>query len=249
MTDRCLGRIESRRDRRTLRLASYLDAQRLPASPPARDWTREVKRFPMYLNDHVGDCTCAAAAHMMTTWAANHGQVLEASTEAVLQAYADVGGWKAEDPSTDRGAQMIDVLRYWRATGIDGVKIHAYAQLDTTNRKHIEAGVNLFGGVYVGADLPRAAQNQTIWDVAPPGVWSRDYDRGGWGGHAMALVGYSRTAVMLATWGGIKLATWEWLYSYVSESWIVLDELWADESKPAPSGFDFKRLQLDLAAL
>lgn len=245
----CLGRVESRRDRRTLRMAAYLDGTRLPASPPARDWSREVKRFDMHANDRIGDCTCVAAAHLMTTWAANHGVALGIPTADVIAAYRSVSGYNPSDPTSDIGAQMIDVLRHWKKAGIAGQQILAYAQLDIANRQHIEAGVNLFGGVYVGADLPRASSNQTLWDVAPAGVWDRAYDRGSRGGHAMALVGYSRTAVMLATWGGIKLATWEWLATYVSEAWVVLDELWADVGKVAPSGFDFERLKLDLAAL
>ena len=62
-----LGKLPYREDSRTLFIANYLTPQ-LPPPPPALDLTRKVKAWPMYNNDQIGDCTCAAAGHMVELW-------------------------------------------------------------------------------------------------------------------------------------------------------------------------------------
>lgn len=248
---RRLGRIPSRRDGRTLQLTRYLPsgARAFAAPPLARDWSREVRRFGMFGNDRIGCCGLASIGHILQAQAANARRELLVTERDVVDAYRVVGNYDPAYPDTDNGVQMIDALKYWRSVGVAGVKIDAFVQLETANRLHAELGVNLFGAVYVGADLPLAAQQQTIWDVAPPGSRDKAYDRNSWGPHAMAMVGYSRTAVVLVTWGAIKLATWEWFYAYVSEAWAAACDLWADGGRLAPSGFDRAQLDADLAVL
>ena len=54
----------------------------------------------------------------------------------------------------------------------------------------IATAIWLFGGAYIGVELPIRAQNQDVWDVpANPGP---DDEPGSWGGHAIYLVGYDR---------------------------------------------------------
>ena len=42
-------------------------------------------------------------------------------------------------PDTDRGAVELDVLRYWRKTGIGGTKIDAFMALEPKNHLHVQA--------------------------------------------------------------------------------------------------------------
>ena len=52
----------------------------------------------------------------------------------------------------------------------------------------IAQAIWLFGGAYIGVELPISAQRQEVWDVpANPGP---DDEPGSWGGHAVYLVGY-----------------------------------------------------------
>jgi hypothetical protein len=52
----------------------------------------------------------------------------------------------------------------------------------------IALAIWLFGGAYIGVELPIRAQHQDVWDVpAHPGP---DNEPGSWGGHAVYLVGY-----------------------------------------------------------
>jgi hypothetical protein len=247
---RKLGRGPVRHDARTLLFAAYLDDQALPPPPPARDWTHAAAPdWGMMQNDRIGDCTCAAAAHAIQVWSANHSTEITLVDGDVVAAYAAITGYKPDDPTTDNGAVELDVLRFWGSTGIGGHKISAYAALEHANRTHVESAINLFGCAYIGAALPLSAQSQTVWDVAAPNQHTADYAPGSWGGHAMIAVAYSRVGVLLVTWGALKLVTWEWWLTYVEEAYAVLGPEWADDQAVAPNGFDLAALRADLVAL
>jgi hypothetical protein len=57
----------------------------------------------------------------------------------------------------------------------------------------IATAIWLFGGAYIGVELPISAQNQDVWDVpANPGP---NDEPGSWGGHAVYVVGYEKPGV------------------------------------------------------
>jgi len=113
----------------------------------------------------------------------------------------------------------------------------------------VETAINLFCGLWLGVDLPRAAQDQTVWDVAPPGIHDVSYERGSWGGHAVAVLAYQRTGLTCVTWGALKTMTWDWVHAYCSEAWATIDRLWIADDGLAPNGFNAQLLAQDLAAI
>ena len=52
----------------------------------------------------------------------------------------------------------------------------------------VATAIWLFGGAYIGVELPISAQTQDVWDV--PANLTPDDEPGSWGGHAVYLVGY-----------------------------------------------------------
>lgn len=247
-----LGRIPSRHDARTLRFAKYVDPQQIQASPPARDWSHPLHApaWGMFGNDRLGDCTCASIGHALQAIAANTDRPLAISGADVIKMYQAVGHYLPSHPETDQGAEMIDVLRYMRSTGLCGHRFGAFVSVDPMNQAHVEAALNLCGWVYVGADLPRAAQDQTVWDVAPPNRYTDDYRRNTWGPHAMAMLALDRTHAVMVTWGGLKITTRPWIPSFVSEMWAVFDPSWIDDSSMlSPSGFNLAALMTDLVEI
>lgn len=246
---RALGKLAVRHDPRSFKLSTYLDVRAYRAPPPARDWVDHSHRFDVLANDTIGDCAFAAQAHMHQCFAAQHDKTCYISTSEVLAAYSEVTGYTPLDPSTDRGTVLIDALNHWRKVGIGGHKIGAYFKVELGNQLEIEAAMNLGCGVYVGAMLPRAAQKQTVWDIAAPENYDASYIPGSWGGHAMACPAYSRSGLVLVTWGKLKTATWEWLYTYADEIYAVLSDDWVSGNMPAPNGLDLEALRNDLAKL
>src|SRR5690348_15304597 len=68
-----LGKGAARHDMRTLLMASYATHQ-LPTPPDHYDLTTKITSWGMMENDQIGDCTCAAAGHLIMEWTANAGK-------------------------------------------------------------------------------------------------------------------------------------------------------------------------------
>ncbi len=246
---KCLGKLPVVLDARTLRLSSYL-LRDVPAPAPMRDWAEQLPvDLGLYRNDTLGVCGVASTAHLMKVWSSQHGAVFAATEYDVIKAYSAIGGYVPSDPTSDRGTDMLAVCKYWRNTGIAGRKIRAFVKLDHDSPLQLKVALNLFGGVYAGASLPRAAANTMQTWGAPPGVLLGDLAVGSWGGHAMAVLGYDRAGVTFATWGRRQKATWAWWLTYIDEAYALLDDSWVNADVVAPNGFDFAQLAGDIADL
>jgi hypothetical protein len=247
-----LGKKTVRHDSRTLRLSKYLKPTLL-AAPASMGYTSKCETtyfvpWPMMLNDAIGDCTCAAAGHMIGEWTADANKPYMPTDQNVLTAYEAVSGYVPGDSSTDNGAVMLDVLNYWRKTGIGSHNIDAYAQIDPANAGEIRAAIYLFGSVYLGIQLPLSAQGKPFWSVPSYGP-TQDGTPGSWGGHCIPIVGYSDAGMHVITWGQKFTMSWSFLRTYADEAYGVLSLDWMNKAGLSVSGFDLKTLQADLGAI
>src|SRR5438552_14821435 len=117
----------------------------------------------MMHNYICGDFTFSAAVHMIQCCTANVGNVIVPSDASIIAAYAAITGYNPTTGANDNGAVEIDVLNYWRKTGIDGRQIAAYVALEPHNHDQVRESVYLFGGCYIGLSLPVSAQHQKVW--------------------------------------------------------------------------------------
>lgn len=251
LKSRRLGKLSPRHDHRTLHFANYVRAS-LPQPPASCAWSGKVPSWPMMLNDTIGDCAIAAPGHQLEAWTANAAAELTPTDDQILAAYSAVSGYVPGDSSTDVGCVELDVLNYWRGTGIASHKIGAFVALEPQNQQHVQAGVWLFGGVYIGLSLPLSAQNQQVWS-APVAPWLShllpQYQPGSWGGHAVYVVDYDQHGLTCVTWGALQRMTWSFLNTYCDEAWGIVSQDWIEGSGQAPNGFDLAALTADLAAL
>jgi hypothetical protein len=237
-----LGKLPVRVDPRTLTLDRYVDREVLPAPPPRLDLGAAVPDWPMYANDRFGDCTTAAAGHMIEAWsAAATGRAVEVTETAVLDAFETV---KIVDPATgEEGAVELDVLRLWRKKGIGAHTIGAFAAVAAADRDLVRTGAALFGGLYIGLQLPLRARDQAVWD------WTGRLDGpdapGSWGGHAVDVVGYDETGLTVVTWGALQRMTWDFWERYCDETWAVISPDFLVDGH-SPAGFDVAALERDL---
>jgi hypothetical protein len=238
-----LGKLPPRSDVRTLRLERYVDRAQLPTPPPALDLTTHVRAWPMYRNDRIGDCTTAAAGHMIEAWsAAARGRAVEVPETAVVNAFEHV---KIVDPATgEEGAVELDVLKYWRKIGIGRHRIGAFARVGVHDHVLVRTAAWLFGGVYIGIQLPVTAQTQRVWDWT--GALSGDARPGSWGGHAVDVVRYDARSLTVVTWGRLKEMTWSFWERYVDEAWAAISADFLNDGR-APNGLDLTTLRNDLA--
>lgn len=242
-----LGKKDAKYDPRTLRFATYKAS--LPAAPSAYDFSNRIHGLTMLQNDVLGDCTCAAVGHLVQAWTSYNGGSYVPSDAATLSLYENACGYDPMDPSTDQGGELISVLKYWKANPFEGHTIDAYVSVNPKNQEEVRQALYYFGGVYVGVQLPLAAQNQTVWDVPFLGIRGKG-EPGSWGGHAIAnILDYDENGLTTITWGDTKLMTWKFLETYCDEMYCILSPDWYGPEKVAPTGFDSNALAQDLLLL
>jgi hypothetical protein len=145
---------------------------------------------------------------------------------------------------------MIDVLNYWRNTGISGHKISGYASLNVGNLAEMRASVMIFGGVYTGINVPAYLEplfndNSIVWDVAKPGD-----DTTSVGGHCIWILKYSDEQgwVYFVSWGEIYRMTFALLLQLADE-WYAVDSPDFFRNGKTPLGFDQVAMQSDLEVI
>jgi hypothetical protein len=238
------GRLPNNPDKPRLLLKNYLDTS-VPTYPASADWLSSVKDWPMYLNDRLGDCTCAGIAHILQAVSTyGQGNTVTVTDSDVLTAYEAVSGYDPRTGDNDNGAVMQDVLSYWRKTGIAGHKILAFAEVDYRNQDELKAALYTFGHLYIGINFPASAMDQ--FNEGKP--W--DYVRGSQneGGHAINGGFYQDGGNWkVVTWGQVQEMTQEFWDHYVEEAWVVITPEWLNEQGKSPTGLDLQTLGQDLA--
>jgi len=248
-----LGCLPALHDHRTLRLSRYLRSAEVPNPPESVAWQEKLASVPMYLNDRIGCCVVATAAHLMRAWSTNDGAPYEPTDQQVLADYSALSGYDPATGRNDNGAVILDRYNRWRREGICGNRLGAYAGVQWLDHREVMAAIHLFGGVDLGIQLPAAWQTSDVWDVAPNRFIERRFWRrwapGSWGGHNAPAVGYDERYLYLLTWGKIVPMSWAALERFTVEAYVPFNTLWVGGDGIAPNGFDVAMLNSDLRAI
>ncbi len=141
------GKLPAQPARPHLKLSAAMRS--LAAPPPRADWQSDAIAWPMYGNDQIGDCTCAAVGHIVNQFTYyGTGEEVQPSEANVIKMYSAITGYKPGKPATDTGAYCQDVLGYWRKTGLEGHKIVAYAALDASNLDEVKQAIAAYPSRY-----------------------------------------------------------------------------------------------------
>lgn len=242
-----LGKGARRFDARVPALAKYTRSLALPPPPDASDWSSAVETWPMDANDRIGDCTVAAAAHMIQAWTAYaKPEPIVLTEDQVIEAYSTITGYAAGDSSTDNGAVEMDVLQHWLNTGIGGDKIGAITTLNVAHLDEVKDAIFWFGGIYVGLALPLTAQHQDVWELVS---LSGDGTPASWGGHAVPILGYDRDGLTCVTWGALKRMTWNFFGQYCDEAYALYTADFFTAEHKTPMGFNVAQIAADMILL
>jgi hypothetical protein len=233
-----LGKLPKKTDRRTLQLGRYLNAMKLPTPPASVDHS---SRLPAKIgsmgNDKYGDCAIAAPGHMVQSWSvyADYPMATIPDTE-ILKSYFTLS-------PNDEGCNMLDVMNYWRKTGIGGDKIEAFVETAPASLIQAKLTILYFGSLFIGMSLPNT-NTFGPWDVKKPS-WPANVQNG----HAVCLLSYNDNTEMfkVATWGEVWNMSYDWFRKYVDESYACLNDISLNATGLTPEGFDLKALQYDLA--
>ncbi|MDI5965710.1 hypothetical protein [Streptantibioticus silvisoli] len=240
------GRLPAQPGRPHLKFSHALGAE-TPAPPATADWLSEVTSWGMYLNDQLGDCTCAGVAHKRIGDLADAKNPAAAITDDdVLHLYEAVGHYVPGKPNTDQGAVCQDVLEYWQKTGFDGEKIVAFAKVDISNVTEVRQAIAAFGQIYCGFNFPDSAMNQfdngQPWDVVKGAQIE--------GGHCVTVGAYDSTGFTCVTWGATQKLTLAFWKKYFDEAWVIITPDFVNtQSGVDNAGLDLYALGEDYAAL
>lgn len=231
---RRFGKHPKKFSHKNLLMARYMPM--LPTPPSAVDRSGRLPAdIGMMLNDKYGICAVAAAAHQIQSWTTYAERGMLTIPDADL-----LKDYFVLSPNDD-GCYLLDVLNYWRKTGIGGEKIEAFVEVSPANMTEHELAIDHFGGVYIGMSLP---------DINTFGPWLvPNGPPNPWNGHGVELLSYDRTTRMfkVATWGEIWDVSYEWIIAYCDEGYAVLDDIsLIIASGKSPSGFNWAQLQADL---
>jgi hypothetical protein len=205
-------------------------------------------------NDTVGDCTEADSAHQLMLRTANAGTLMIPTTAQVLARYSLDTGFDPNakpdangDNPTDQGADELSIIEDLEKTPFLGYQDDAAANIDPSNIEHLKWGVQLFGAIRLGVNLPQSAMDQfnagKEWDVIAS-------DGGIIGGHDVPMVMYDASGLFyIVTWGKRIAMTPAFLAKYVDEAHAELSTAWLNATGMAPSGFNQATLVADLQAV
>lgn len=242
------GKPKAIKDPRSLKITDYLTVSQLQI-PDAYDWTTVKKNgWGVFGNKSINDCTCAAAGHMIKCWTANASTEFEVSEEAILNTYITLSKYDPITRKNDDGVNMLDALKYWRKNGIDRHRIQVFATVPHDRREIVKASIYLFGGIYVGLDMPKSSKHQKkIWEVKPGGL-KGDNRPGSWGGHAVAILAYDEEYLTCITYGQKQKMTWDFWETYNDEAYAIITQDFIKGGEN-PLGISLEAMEQDLARL
>lgn len=235
------GKKAAKRSLKSLPLSNYLHMGAV-AYPPVCSWQRDIQ-WGALGNLTIGDCTCADVLHhrMLQASVSHAASPLTFTDADAIAIYEKVGGYSPADPSSDQGANMLDVQNYAKAN----FPVQGFVTLDAGNLSQIQAALYIFGGVDLGFNVPAY-----IVDVPAGGSWS---DNGGdttiQGGHAVLACGYGRSGFRVVSWGVTYTANWDFWSQYVDEAYAWVSTDWIKASGVSPTGLDLQTLLADMAAV
>jgi hypothetical protein len=237
-----LGKLDPQRSDNLSDITAYM-GKILPAGPPSVDYTVGVANWEMALNDQYGDCTIATVTHMDKAWSHQTNEAYSYPGDQDIQnTYFGLSGGQ------DSGLVEADVLSAWKNTGLFGRKIVGYAPVNIRDIRTMKSALHLFGGLYVGVQVPAIAQNQfeqgKEWNPTGNPVVDRNIE----GGHAIPLLGYfyenNNLHFKCITWGAVQVLTGQWWKMYADEAWAIIPAEYMDAA--ASMGINIQSLEADL---
>lgn len=213
-----------------------------------------------YIRRGLGCCAIAAPIHGIQLWTANARKELSLPDSVDLEYYEKWCGFNPANAATDQGGNMLPILRNWRKQGLAGQSLDAFAAIHLPARAghgnkfgivtpiiDLMRAVWMFGGAYVGVQLPLSSQSPYLWDMPDdPGPADQP---GSWGGHAVWMVSYSATKVTFITWGYLQEATWRWLQACMDEAYACVSQDFIKASGVSPLGLSLAAMDTDVASV
>jgi hypothetical protein len=254
------------------RLSDHIDldavgaaAAQLPwAGDGAVDRQSKVSQWPMYLNDRLGDCTCAAMGHAIAQWTAYSGKVPGGAmfTDNAIQGlYTAVDGYNPVTGANDNGAELYQVCNQMMTGGLKDTagnvhKLAGYCDVsDFATLARLKDILNAFGSVYLGMNVGSTEEND--FGAGKPWTLPAAGTNVGPGGidHCVVLsfsaindAGVTDNETII-TWGAEQKMNEAWAMTNIGEAVAIFTQDWLDAAGDSPIGQAAQAIVAELAAL
>lgn len=235
-----LGRIPSEAREKVVKLVDYIDRAALPPLEDEFSWGNGIEEWPMAGNDREGCCVTSSDVHMHQICTKHSDDAEVKIPDAETHAY-----YRAQTGGRDTGLSLLGSARYWTTHPFGGVKLIGYADVSGSDPSLKKYACKLFSSCKLGVSLPRNFQEEI--NAGKPWASTRFPPDPGLG-HAVPVVGWTRTHFKLITWGMEQLATYQWVAKYCDEALTLLHPKWLDRHKP-PVGVDLARWREDFRSI
>jgi hypothetical protein len=207
-----------------VRLAHHLRGSfNIPASV---NWGA-IPSIGMLDNDLWGCCVFASDGHIcevLSYFGQGYQVVIDDAT--VLTAYGTTGFNPNAGPSgsnpTDNGSTLQTGLAYLAATGMQGVKIDAFAEINVQEISEIKLAIAELGPIDLALSVPQSMEQQfaagqpiTVVEGSPLV-----------GGHCVTGVGYDADYLYIHTWGAEVKVSWDFVAAYFNQAFALLSREW-----------------------
>lgn len=250
-SDLKLGKQPATKDDRDLLFAKYRTTAKPKPAPVGYGHKNLVRnQWGMLGNDEWGDCAEAGPCHATMLWNAAAGRQVHFTTQNALDAYSAITGFNPDDPNTDQGSNMRDVLKYRQHHGLtdaDG-RLHtigAYVSIQPKDFHALLDALYLFEVVEIGFEVPSSAMDQ--FRAGKP--WTVVHGSPIEGGHDVPIIGRPNAeGLECVTWAAVQHLSEGFYEKYNDEAWAVVSEEMLTGGKSL-EGFDLAALNADLEAL
>lgn len=227
------GKLPKESDSRTILLSlslsgGLLTRERAPACPVHNEQLVAPQAWGDLGNLRRKDCAVAAAGHAEMLWGAKYGKPLAYPTTAqILDDYSKITGYDG-DPATDKGADLLTVLKYWQKTGIAGQMIGAFAEILPPDIETLRWAIDSLGVAYVGLRLSVASAVPKVGGISSDFLASRCwYKPTTWQnplyGHCVIYTGYGPGKTFTCvSWGKVMEVSERFHKAYCDEAYAIL---------------------------
>jgi hypothetical protein len=222
------GKLPKKSDGRTLSLPDLLHGERTSRTDVHNEAFVKQPWGELGNRDRQ-DCAIAAAGHAEMLWAAKAYMPWPGpSLRQILDAYSKITGYVPDDPTTDKGADLLSVLKYWQKTGIAGQKIGAFAEIIPSEVDTIKWAIDKLDLAYIGLQLPAAWEVPeetcpqpgfaTVKQWRKPATWQNPFY-----GHCVIYTGYSEDGgFTCVSWGKVMTVTEAFHRGYCDEAYAII---------------------------
>jgi hypothetical protein len=249
------------------RLENHVDAELLASLPAASgivDRESRVGSWPIYLNNQIGDCTCAGMGHAVAQWTAFSGSTPGGAMfadQVIQEMYSAVSGYDPTTGANDNGAELYQVCDYMMKTGITDVngklhKIAGYADIaGFNNLGYLKQVLNAFGTVYLGVNVGN--QDEVNFSDGKP--WTLPVNGKQVGADnvdhciVMSYSGFSVPGVYdsetIITWGAEQKMNVPWAWTNIGEAIAIVSEDWMEANGDTLLGQSMAQLIAELKSV